>query len=137
MIDKNTDKAKQIVINFFKIYTSKEYDKIPLLIDSNYLDHSSVQARNPVQVIEVLKEVSLIFPDLSYNILDIFGEGNYVAVRLSFSGTHTGTYIDAPGSGKIISWEALEHFRIANDKIVESWGDWPDYDMLRQMKSKI
>ena len=134
MTNQNLDKAKQIVIDFFSIYTSREYDRISYLIDSDYIDHSSVQARNPDDVIRVLKLVSNIFPDLSCRILNIFGEDDYIAVRLAFSGTHSGTYIDAPASGKTISWEALENFRIVNDKIVESWGDWPDYKMLKQMK---
>lgn len=130
----NPNKAKQVVIDFFSIYTSREYDKIPSLIAPDYIDNSPAQARGPDDVIRILRLVSKIFPDLSCSILDIFGENGSVAVRLAFSGTHSETYIDAPASLKIISWEALEYFRVANDKIVESWGYWPDYDLLKQMK---
>jgi steroid delta-isomerase-like uncharacterized protein len=134
MSNQNSNKAKQVVIEFFSIYTSREYDKIPSLIDSDYRDNSPAQARSPGDVIHILKLVSDIFPDLSCEILGIFGENGDVAVRLAFSGTHSGTYADVPASGKFISWEALENFRVHNDKIIESWGYWPDSEMLKQMK---
>jgi steroid delta-isomerase-like uncharacterized protein len=134
MSNQNLDKAKHVVIEFFSIYTSREYDKIPSLIDSDYRDNSPAQARSPADVIHILKLVADIFPDLSCEILDIFGENGDVAVRLAFSGTHSGTYADVPASGKFISWEALENFRVQNDKIIESWGYWPDSEMLKQMK---
>ncbi len=134
MSNQNLNKAKQVVIEFFSIYTSHEYDKIPSLIDANYIDNSPVQARSPSDVINILKLVSDIFPDLSCEILDIFGENGDIAVRLGFSGTHSGTYAGVPASGKVISWEALENFRVKNDKIIESWGYWPDSEMINQIK---
>jgi len=67
-------------------------------------------------------------------VLDIFGEGGRVAVRVGFSGTHSATYIDAPASNKTISSEVLERFKFEDGKMAESWGDWPDYGMLQQMK---
>jgi len=42
--------------------------------------------------------------------------------------------IDAPASNKTISWEVLERFKFEDGKIAESWGYWPDYGMLQQMK---
>lgn len=126
---------QQTVIDFFSIYTSQEYEKIPSLIDANYIDNSPAQARGTLEVVDILKAVSAIFPDLSYSILDIFSDRDRVATRIRFTGTHSHTYIDAPASGNVITWEALENFSVENGKIVESWGYWPDYDMLRQMKS--
>ena len=134
MSNQNSNTAKHVVTAFFSIYNSREYDKIPSLIDANYKDNSPAQARSPNDVIHILKLVADIFPDLSCEILDIFGENGDVAVRLAFSGTHSRTYADVPASGKFISWEALENFRVKNDKIVESWGYWPDSEMLDQMK---
>ncbi len=134
MSNQNSDKAKHVVIEFFSIYTSRGYDKIPSLIDSDYIDNSPAQARSPSDVIHILQLVADIFPDLSCEILDIFGEHGDVAVRLAFSGTHSGTYADIPASGNVISWEAREHFRVHHDKIIESWGYWPDSEMIEQMK---
>lgn len=125
---------QQTVIDFFSIYTSRAYEKIPSVIDANYRDNSPAQARGPGDVVEILKMVSAIFPDLSYTILDMFSDHDRVATRIRFTGTHSDTYIDAPASGNVITWEALENFSVKNGKIVESWGYWPDYDMLRQMK---
>ena len=32
-------------------------------------------------------------------------------------------------TNKRLEWEAIEIFRIENDKIVESWGYWPDSEI--------
>ena len=52
--------------------------------------------------------------------------GDRVAVRVRFTGAHSGEIMGIAPSGKQISFEALEIFRIENDRIVESWGYWPD-----------
>ena len=39
---------------------------------------------------------------------------------------HIGTFNNIPATGKTITFEALENFKVVNGKIVESWGSWPD-----------
>ena len=40
-----------------------------------------------------------------------------------------------PATGKRISFEALEHFRLADGKITESWGYWPDREIEEKLRS--
>jgi len=130
----NLNEAERIVFDFFSVYSHRDYDKLPSLIAANIQDHSPAQARNLKDAIRVLRLVEETFPDLSVDVLDIFNKNDKVAARVSFSGTHSATYINVPASGKKITWEALEIFRVANGLITESWGYWPDYRMLMQMK---
>lgn len=127
--------AKQTVRDFFAVYTSHGYEQIPALIAANYRDNSPAQARGPADVVAILQQIAAIFPDLSYTFLDIFSEQGRVATHIRFTGTHAAPYMDVPASGRRITWEALENFRVENGQIVESWGYWPDYDMIRQMKA--
>ena len=67
--------------------------------------------------------------------MDIFAENDMVAVRVLFSGLHTGLCMGIPATGKKISFEALEYFKVENGKIVESWGYWPDKGIEQKLLS--
>lgn len=55
------------------------------------------------------------------DIVDIIAEGDVVAVRLTFSGTHEGELQGIPSTGKRISVEHVHWQRLTNDKMVERW----------------
>lgn len=38
-------------------------------------------------------------------------------------------------TGKKISFEALENFKVVDGKIVESWGYWPDKEIEEKLRS--
>lgn len=50
-----------------------------------------------------------------------------VATRVLYDGIHTAT-------GKHITFEALENFKVENGKITESWGYWPDKEIEEKLK---
>jgi hypothetical protein len=54
------------------------------------------------------------FPDIHVEIEDMVAEGNVVAARLTFSGTH------AP-SGERATWPEMVFARFSGGKAVESW----------------
>lgn len=127
---------KEIVTQFFvKGYVEKDYDFIMGIVDEDYIDHSPANARSNRDAVNILKIVAGQFGSLKLEILDVFGENGMVAARIRYEGIHTGTCMNIPATGKKISFEALENFRIENGKIVESWGYWPDMEILEKLKS--
>ena len=125
---------KELVINFFvEGYTNKNYDYIMEYVAQDYYDHSPAGARNNADVVAVLKLVAEQFSELKAEVTDVFAENHMVAVRVLFEGIHTGMCMEVPATGKKICFEALEHFKIVNGKIQESWGYWPDKDIERQL----
>ncbi|MEV4282636.1 ester cyclase [Actinoplanes xinjiangensis] len=71
------------------------------------------------------------FPDLSIVIEDIFGAGDRVAVRLRFSGTHTGTFQDVPATHRPVTFTSIDIYRVEGDRIAEEWVS-PDMAGLMQ-----
>lgn len=125
---------KEIVIGFFKEgYENKNYDFILEKVSEGYVDHSPANARSNMEAVGILKIVANQFSNLNIKILDIFAENEMVATRILFEGVHTGVCMGIPATGKRISFEALEHFRVVDGKIVESWGYWPDNEIKQQL----
>jgi|WetSurMetagenome_2_1015567.scaffolds.fasta_scaffold338293_2 predicted ester cyclase len=61
------------------------------------------------------------FPDEVFTIEDMFAEGDKVAVRYTWQGTHKGTYQGIAPTGKKVTLVFLEIIKILKGKVVESW----------------
>lgn len=103
-------------------------------LSNDYIDHSPAGARGNSQAVEILKIVESQFSELSIKILDIFADNDMVATRVLFEGIHSGVCMGIPATGKRIQFEALENFKVAGGKIVESWGYWPDKEIEEKLR---
>ena len=125
----------EIVCRFFKEgYENKNYDLVMSYLSNDYMDHSPAGARGNAQAVEILKIVGSQFSALSIEILDIFSEKDMVAARVLLEGIHSGVCMGIPATGKKIQFEALEHFKVAGGKIVESWGYWPEKEIEEKLR---
>lgn len=128
--------TEEIVRQFFKEgYERRNYDAVMACLSENYIDHSPAGARGNAQAVEILRIVASQLSDLTVELLDVFADGDMVASRVRYEGVHTGVMMGIPATGKRISFEALENFRIADGKIVESWGYWPDREIEDKLRS--
>ena len=65
---------------------------------------------------------------------DLIAEGDKVAARMIFRGTHTGgEFMGIPPSGRPFAFSATAIFRIVGGKIVEHWGDEDALGWLQQL----
>ena len=125
----------EIVNRFFKEgYENKNYAEVIDLVAEDYIDHSPAGARSNAQAVEILKIVAGMFSDLSIKMLDIFAENDLVATRVLYDGVHSGECMGISATGKRISFEALENFKVVNGKIVESSGYWPDKEIEEKLR---
>lgn len=126
---------KDIVVKFFEDgYTNKNYDFVMRCMTENYIDHSPASARSNADAVGILKIVAEQFSELRVTVLDVFSEKEMVAARVRFDGIHSGTCMGIPATGKSITFEALENFRVIDGKITESWGYWPDKEIEQKLK---
>lgn len=127
---------KDIVAKFFEDgYTNQNFDFVMTCMAENYIDHSPASARSNADAVGILKIVADQFSNLKVSVLDVFAEGSMVATRILYDGIHTGTCMGIPATGKHITFEALENFKVEKGKITESWGYWPDKEIEQKLKS--
>lgn len=73
------------------------------------------------------------FPDCRTRVLTQIAEGDLVATRWEFTGTHKGRYMGLEPSGRTATWTGIQIDRIQNGKIVESWVDWDKYRQFQAL----
>ena len=61
------------------------------------------------------------FPDLRLTIQDIAAEGDTVAARVAFRGTHRGEFQGLPATGKEVAFSSIEIDRVVDGKVEEHW----------------
>lgn len=61
------------------------------------------------------------FPDLEATILDTVATDDKVCVRFVERGTHEGTFVGVPATGKPVEFYGIGIYRVADGKLVEEW----------------
>ena len=126
---------KELVIGFFlEGYVHHNYDFLMEHMAADYFDNSPCAARTNLECVNVLKGTEKTFSDMEVQILDLIEEDSKVAVRVRFIVTHSAEAYGIPATGKRISFEALEIFRMEDGLIAESWGYWPDMEIRELLK---
>lgn len=126
---------KELVTQFFmEGYQNKNYNFILKCLSEDYIDHSPAEARSNQEAVNILIAVSKMFGDMQITIADVFSENGMVAVRVRYKAVHTGECMGIAATGRSISFEALENFKVVDGKIVESWGYWPDKEIEALLK---
>ena len=73
------------------------------------------------------------FPDLHIGIDDMLADGEKIVIRSTMKGTHKGTFMNLPPTGKQISIEGIDIVRMSGGKAVEHWGLLDALTMMQQL----
>jgi steroid delta-isomerase-like uncharacterized protein len=77
------------------------------------------------------------FPDLSFHVDLIVGEGDLVAARWTAAGTHSGVWGGAAPWGAAVTFHGVNFFRLRDGKVVEIWNHRDDLGLMQQTGAPI
>jgi steroid delta-isomerase-like uncharacterized protein len=117
-----SEENKALARKFFRMFEIGDPGMAGEIVAANYYNHD---APNPNIGLEGVKAGVTMFknglPDAQFKIAFQIAEGDKVATRYSWSGTHLGEIYGIPATGKQVNWTATVTFRIADGKIYEAW----------------
>lgn len=73
------------------------------------------------------------FADIHSTIEDMVAEGDKVAVRWTWRGTHKGEFMGVAPAGKEVTITGISILHIVGGKIVEEWGEMNILGMMQQL----
>jgi steroid delta-isomerase-like uncharacterized protein len=76
------------------------------------------------------------FSDSSIAIEEMIAEEDMVAVRWTWSATHTGEFMGIPPTGRQITVAGISIHRFTDDKFVESWVNYDILGMMQQLTAE-
>ena len=85
---------------------------------------------------QTLQHFFAAFPDLSVEVELQIAEGDLVATRKRFCGTHTGEFRGIPPTGKRVDFAVMEFMEVIDRKITGHWGMVDSAKLMSQIEKK-
>ncbi len=73
------------------------------------------------------------FPDARFTIDDMVAEGDRVATKKTFTGTHTGDFAGIPPTGSRVTLTYVDILRVRDGRIVEHWLSMDQLSFMQQL----
>jgi predicted ester cyclase len=73
------------------------------------------------------------FPDLRLTVEDIFSEGDMVAARVAFRGTHRGEFQGIPPTGKEVAFSSMVFNHVVDGRVEEHWFEMDLLGLMGQL----
>src|SRR5919109_1449901 len=116
--------AKAVVQRFFDEYINPgDVSAAPRTVTADHVAHFA-GFPEPFDLqgwIQASQGYFTAFPDLHVTIQDMVAEGDRVAVRWTWTGTHQGPFMGVPATGKHVDGAGMGIYRLAGDLIAEQW----------------
>ena len=104
------------------------------IISPDYIYHGPAgEFKGPEGVKQMVQTFRVAFPDGTFTINDMIGEGDKIAVRYTLTGTHKGDYLGLPPTGKQINMEGSFFYKFENGKEVEALPFMDSLTMFQQL----
>jgi steroid delta-isomerase-like uncharacterized protein/deazaflavin-dependent oxidoreductase (nitroreductase family) len=129
-----TEDTKALVRRFYEegVHNPALFDE---LLAPTYVLH--LPGSPPIAGIEGAKQLmaayTAAFPDLQLTTEDMLAEGDRVAIRNTWRGTHHGAFRGLPPTGKHVMFTGTDLFRFVGGKIAEQWADLDALGLMQQL----
>ena len=114
-----------------ELYSDDYVLDAPFSSDGTPQEHALTSGRDGLR--ERVEMFRGAFPDITFSVEEMFAEGNAVAARYVFRGTHLGPFGGIPATGRTLAVAGIlvAHFRAG--AIYEAFSVFDSGDMLRQL----
>jgi steroid delta-isomerase-like uncharacterized protein len=89
------------------------------LVDDDYVGIAG--ERGPQGFAETVRGLRTAFPDIRYTVDDLVAEGDRVAIRWSWEGTHLGAFRVFPASGRRVRNTGIAIYRLRGGRVAQAW----------------
>ena len=98
-----------------------------------FVGHGGRPTFTPAQGPAEAKGFRTAFPDLVARVDRIIGEGDFVVVRWTASGTNTGSGNGIPATGRSVTTSGTAIFRFEDGAVAEEWTSGDTLGLLKQL----
>jgi steroid delta-isomerase-like uncharacterized protein len=124
---------KQSARRFYEeVINARNVDALGELLVPNGVDHT-FGSQDTEQAKQFFAMVHQAFPDLHAVVHDVIAEGDLVAARVTYTGTHQGEFLGIPATGKQARTNGVDLFRMQDGRQAEHWGGPDTLSLLMQL----
>jgi steroid delta-isomerase-like uncharacterized protein len=133
--EKVSEQNKALARRWFEdLFSRGDLDAANEIISADFVDHLTHENQRGL---EELKHYITIyraaFPDIQDTVEDIVAEADKVVIRWMSRGTHQGEFMGVEPTGRRVTFTGMRLFRIADNKIAESWVNLDERGLQEQL----
>jgi steroid delta-isomerase-like uncharacterized protein len=131
------DELKNAYRRIILAVSEGDADALDELVAEDIVDHNPIPDQAPGRegMRQWLAAARTAFPDLHGTVEDVIAEGDRVAARVTWEGTHGGEFVGVPATGRRVSFAAYHHVRFSEDGAAEWWGTADLLGVLEQLRA--
>jgi predicted ester cyclase len=111
---------KRVVRRLYEYINENQADKFAAVVAPSYVDRSN-NAQGPEGAAAAAANLHRAYDGLRFEIADLVGHGDLVAIRWVETGRHVGQYFTLKPTGQPFESRGLALYRVQDGEIVESW----------------
>jgi steroid delta-isomerase-like uncharacterized protein len=129
----STEENKELVRRGLAAMTSGNLDQLSEILAPDVVNYSFPDARGREAFLQVMGMFLTAFPDMIMHMEDSIAEGDKVATRGYFTGTHMGNIMGIPATGKSVKVSYTDIWAIKDGKAAENWVQMDTLGMMQQL----
>ena len=131
-----SEENKDVVRRWIEAYNERDLETEAGVLSPGFVAHVSA-APGPLEGLEAWRQFTApfteAFPDLRLTIQDIAAEGDTVAARVAFRGTHRGEFQGIPPTDREVAFSSMEFNRVMDGKVEEHWVELDLFGLMQQL----
>jgi predicted ester cyclase len=109
-----------------------EFDRLGEFVASDVQVNGELQGlRDYVRGLEAVVQA---FPDYRWELRHLLVDGDWLAAHFVDTGTHAGTFLDVPATGRKVTTQEFAFYRVAGGRIVEVWVTADNLRLVQQLR---
>ncbi len=131
----STETNKTLVRRFYEdLFNQRNLALVDELCSTNHVFHNPpTTLRGREEFKQLLSLYITAFPDARFTVEDEIADGDRVASRYTFRGTHRGELLGIPPTGKQVTVTGIIINRIVNGKSEEGWLNFDALGLMQQL----
>jgi predicted ester cyclase len=129
----STKENKELLGRAYTLMNQKRLDSFFKLLAPDYIEHWTENDLSLEQAKEADTLFFKAFPDATATIEELVAEGDKVAIRVTWRGTHKGDFRGLAPTGKKAEMTNTGIYRIAKGKLAECWATVDSLRLMQQL----
>ncbi|MEU4996484.1 ester cyclase [Streptomyces sp. NPDC021622] len=128
-----TQKHSELLQHFVDMINTHDVSTMESHTHPDHIDHNPVVDDGIEPNRAFWAAVFTGFPDMTADVQDQVAEGDRVAARIIYSGTHQGEFLGIPATGKPVTFQSIDIWRVQDGLLAEHWDQLDMGDIFRQL----
>ncbi len=115
-----------------EVLNGRNLEVVDQLVAPDVVDHT-LGSRGLEGYKRSISTVHQAFPDMRVEVHDMIADGDHVAARVTYSGTHQGEFLGVPATGRRVEVSGVDFVRMRDGRQAEHWGGPDMAGLLQQL----